>query len=178
MATRVPLRIRAKHEAGNLFTSLTIQLPQASKDAAPEKHSVRQFMYTAWPDFGVPKSANVLDDLISAVRRWNNEQGGGECPILVHCSAGVGRSVCEQILEYHVCLAGVRPLLTASAVSLPQGTYMVVDYGRYLQSQNLPFDKLDDWVKELRDQRHGMVQTLEQYAWCYFALGVCLIKHS
>jgi hypothetical protein len=51
---------------------------------------------------------------------------------------------------------------------------MVVDYGRYLQSQNIPVDKIDEWVKELRDQRHGMVQTLEQYAWCYFALGVCL----
>ena len=44
---------------------------------------------TSWPDHGVPDSATPLLLLRQkALRSWNNSQH----PILVHCSAGVGRT--------------------------------------------------------------------------------------
>lgn len=50
---------------------------------------------------------------------------------------------------------------------------MIIDFGRYMKAQSKPI-RVFDWVKELREQRAGMVQSEEQYSWCYYALGVCL----
>ena len=44
---------------------------------------------TSWPDHGVPEHATALLQLRKkALRSWND----GQHPILVHCSAGVGRT--------------------------------------------------------------------------------------
>ena len=49
------------------------------------------FHYTHWPDFGVPQNPDVFLEYLYAVRN-------GGClspdvgPVVVHCSAGIGRS--------------------------------------------------------------------------------------
>jgi receptor-type tyrosine-protein phosphatase beta len=50
---------------------------------------LRHFHFTTWPDFGVPNPPQTLARFVRAFR----ERIGPETrPIVVHCSAGVGRS--------------------------------------------------------------------------------------
>lgn len=60
------------------------------------------YLYVSWPDFGVPKSASAMLDFREHVlqRRdaavqslgssWTGPPGGP--PVVVHCSAGIGRT--------------------------------------------------------------------------------------
>lgn len=50
---------------------------------------MRHFHFTAWPDFGVPERPQVL---IKFVRAFRFRTPPDTRPVVVHCSAGVGRS--------------------------------------------------------------------------------------
>jgi len=54
-----------------------------------ESRKLPHFHYTAWPDFGVPREP---ESLVAFVRVVRSKCKKGRGPILVHCSAGVGRS--------------------------------------------------------------------------------------
>ena len=49
-----------------------------------------QYHFTSWPDHGVPKFATSLISFIRRVQKAHNKDDG--VPLLVHCSAGVGRT--------------------------------------------------------------------------------------
>lgn len=67
-----------------------------------ERREVCHYLYVSWPDFGVPKSASAMLDFREHVlqRReaavqslgssWTGPPGGP--PVVVHCSAGIGRT--------------------------------------------------------------------------------------
>lgn len=50
---------------------------------------IRHFHFTTWPDFGVPDPPTTL---IRFVRSFRDRVSTDHKPIVVHCSAGVGRS--------------------------------------------------------------------------------------
>ncbi|CAL1265790.1 unnamed protein product [Larinioides sclopetarius] len=104
-----------------------------------QSRTIRQFHFTDWPDQGVPKSGEGFIDFIGQVHK-TKEQFGQEGPITVHCSAGVGRT-------------GV--FITLSIVLERMQYEGVVDI---FQS-----------IRILRTQRPGMVQTEDQYQFCYRA---------
>ncbi len=60
--------------------------------------------FTAWPDHGVPRGTDDIVTLSNFIRRHYKESPK-EGPILIHCSAGVGRTgvvmgidfVCDQV---------------------------------------------------------------------------------
>lgn len=53
------------------------------------KRTVNQYHFTVWPDFGVPKEASAMIKFVRKIRRgFDSEEG----PMLIHCSAGVGRT--------------------------------------------------------------------------------------
>ena len=52
--------------------------------------SVTQYHFTSWPDHGVPRFATALISFIRRVQKAHNKDEG--IPLLVHCSAGVGRT--------------------------------------------------------------------------------------
>ena len=56
-----------------------------------QSRTVRQFQFTDWPEEGVPKSGEGFIEFLGQVHK-TKEQFGQEGPILVHCSAGVGRT--------------------------------------------------------------------------------------
>ena len=74
--------------------SLPITLPHTpvvSQTTQPDEKSlaVTQYHFTSWPDHGVPKFATSLISFIRRVQKAHNKDDS--VPLLVHCSAGVGR---------------------------------------------------------------------------------------
>ncbi|XP_075528367.1 tyrosine-protein phosphatase Lar isoform X4 [Dermacentor variabilis] len=104
-----------------------------------QSRTIRQFHFTDWPEQGVPKTSEGYLEFLGQVHK-TKEQFGQEGPITVHCSAGVGRT-------------GV--FITLSIVL------------ERLQSEGV----LDIFqtVRTLRTQRPGMVQSEDQYQFCYRA---------
>ena len=108
---------------------------------ARDGHSrtIRQFHFVDWPDQGVPRSGEAFIDFIGQVHK-TKEQFGQDGPITVHCSSGVGRT----------------------------GVFLALS----LVLDQMRFDGVSDLfsiVRTLRTQRPMMVQTEEQYTFCYKA---------
>ncbi|KAK6628641.1 Tyrosine-protein phosphatase 10D [Polyplax serrata] len=92
---------------------------------------IRHFHFTTWPDFGVPSPPQTL---VRFVRAFRERVGTEQKPIVVHCSAGVGRS----------------------------GTFIALD--RILQSMKTSDTvDIFGIVWQMRKERVWMVQTEQQY---------------
>ena len=111
-----------------------------SQDSA--ERTVCQFHYTTWPDHGVPPHVQPILELVRLMR---DVQPTEARPILVHCSAGCGRT----------------------------GTICSIDYvWALLRTGKLDEDFcLYDILVDMRKQRIAMVQTYEQYVLCYHAVA-------
>ncbi|KAG2453158.1 hypothetical protein HYH02_002484 [Chlamydomonas schloesseri] len=140
-------------------TQLAVLLSPAAAAAAaaeqpPREVPVLHLRYNAWPDHGTPADSGAirsLCDLLAPVR----EAGRG---VVVHCSAGIGRTgtfVAIDVMRRRL------QVLAAAAAAAP-GT---VSAAAVQAALDLP-----ELVHSLRRQRCGMVQTFEQYAFCYQAL--------
>ena len=68
-----------------MFYALFLQ-----KSDPEHERTVTHMLYTAWPDHGVPRNAMSLISFIHRVRR--EHPVSLTTPLLVHCSAGVGRT--------------------------------------------------------------------------------------
>uniref|UniRef100_A0A8C1XSC0 Receptor-type tyrosine-protein phosphatase epsilon n=1 Tax=Cyprinus carpio TaxID=7962 RepID=A0A8C1XSC0_CYPCA len=97
---------------------------------------VRQFHFHGWPEIGIPTEGKGMIDIIAAVQK--QQQQSGNHPIVVHCSAGAGR--------------------TGTFIALSNILERVKAEGLLDVFQT---------VKSLRMQRPHMVQTVEQYDFCY-----------
>ncbi|XP_078109105.1 tyrosine-protein phosphatase non-receptor type 3 isoform X2 [Sander vitreus] len=95
-----------------------------------EERAVTHLQYVAWPDHGVPDDPSDFLLFISSVR----ERRRGEEPLMVHCSAGIGRT----------------------------GVLITMETALTLLDEGRPMFPLDV-VKTLRDQRAMMVQTTCQF---------------
>ncbi|XP_057279058.1 tyrosine-protein phosphatase non-receptor type 3 isoform X6 [Pezoporus wallicus] len=95
-----------------------------------QHHTVTHLQYVAWPDHGVPDDSMDFLEFVTCMRpkRVKNE------PVLVHCSAGIGRTGVLVTMETAMCLI----------------------------ERNQPVYPLDI-VRKMRDQRAMMVQTSSQY---------------
>ncbi|XP_041505170.1 tyrosine-protein phosphatase non-receptor type 4 isoform X3 [Microtus oregoni] len=96
-----------------------------------ESRQLTQIQYTAWPDHGVPDDSSDFLDFVCHVR---NKRAGKEEPIVVHCSAGIGRTGVLITMETAMCL-----------IECNQPIYPL------------------DIVRTMRDQRAMMIQTPSQY---------------
>ncbi|XP_053777898.1 tyrosine-protein phosphatase non-receptor type 3 isoform X3 [Desmodus rotundus] len=95
-----------------------------------EEHTVTHLQYVAWPDHGVPDDSSDFLEFVNYVRSLRVDAE----PVLVHCSAGIGRTGVLVTMETAMCLI----------------------------ERNLPVYPLDI-VRKMRDQRAMMVQTSSQY---------------
>ena len=59
---------------------------------------VHHFHYISWPDFGVPSDPRSLIKFVQHIRNILRPQHT-KSPIVVHCSAGVGRSGTYMALD-------------------------------------------------------------------------------
>merc|ERR1711884_758148 len=76
----------------------------SKKEMATLERTVYQYHFTAWPDHGVPLHALPLVSFVrnsSAAANTPSADLGGDPPgpIVVHCSAGVGRTGCYVVVD-------------------------------------------------------------------------------
>ncbi|XP_036409560.1 receptor-type tyrosine-protein phosphatase F isoform X5 [Megalops cyprinoides] len=108
------------------------------KNGSSEKREVRQFQFMAWPDHGVPEYPTPILAFLRRVKACNPADAG---PMVVHCSAGVGRTGCLIVIE-----AMLERMKHEKTVDI---------YGH---------------VTCMRSQRNYMVQTEDQYIFIHEAL--------
>ncbi|XP_041923021.1 protein tyrosine phosphatase receptor type Ma isoform X10 [Alosa sapidissima] len=126
-----------------LLSEYVIRTFAVEKRGAHEIREIRQFHFTGWPDHGVPYHATGL---LGFVRRVKSKSPANAGPMVVHCSAGAGRTGCFIVIDIMLDMAE------------REG---VVD--------------IYNCVRELRSRRVNMVQTEEQYVFIHDAiLEACL----
>nr|XP_032830514.1 tyrosine-protein phosphatase non-receptor type 2 [Petromyzon marinus] len=111
---------------------------------AGETRKVLHFHYTMWPDFGVPESPTHFLDFLFRVRAsasLSPELG----PLVVHCSAGIGRSGTFCLVD--TCLALVER--TREGLVPPDVRQVLL---------------------QMRHARMGLIQTPEQLRFSYLAI--------
>ena len=112
--------VTARKDVYSLLLTL-ISDCQVSGESADDEGllAVIQYHFTSWPDHGVPKFATSLISFIRRVQKAHSKESG--VPLLVHCSAGVGRTgtfilldiLLERLrenssLNVYECLANLR----------------------------------------------------------------------
>lgn len=153
---------------------------------------ITQVHYSSWPDFGAPASPGQLLALVElsnqmqrasssstqSPRSSEPESDEAARPMLVHCSAGCGRtgtfctvdSVIDMLKrQRREIKSGITPMEVTDSV---QGDYVgngkqrseSVD-GEWIFNQDV--DLVEKTVEDFRSQRLSMVQSLRQYVLCY-----------
>ncbi|XP_061826009.1 tyrosine-protein phosphatase non-receptor type 5-like [Nerophis lumbriciformis] len=108
-----------------------------------EDRSLRQYWYTSWPDQKTPDKAPPLLELVQEVERAREEAPPTSGPVIVHCSAGIGRTGCfiaTSILCKQLRMEGAVDILGTTC--------------------------------QLRLDRGGMIQTCEQYQFVHHVLSL------
>ena len=79
-----------KEETFDMYVVRTLKLNNLEKK---DERIVYQFHFTGWPDHGVPDISNgKVFEIFCEINKKVDELNKGKDPIIVHCSAGVGRT--------------------------------------------------------------------------------------
>ncbi|KAK5609036.1 Tyrosine-protein phosphatase non-receptor type 1 [Crenichthys baileyi] len=121
----------------------TVRQLELENLSTQQTREILHFHYTTWPDFGVPESPASFLNFLFKVREsgcLNSEHG----PVVVHCSAGIGRS----------------------------GTFCLVDTCLLLMSlrKDPSSVRIRDVLLEMRRYRMGLIQTADQLRFSYLAV--------
>ncbi|XP_064604746.1 receptor-type tyrosine-protein phosphatase U-like [Liolophura sinensis] len=118
------------------FVIRVLQLRHANEKGRTK--TVKQFHFTSWPDHGVPSFATPLLNFREKILTARSPLKG---PVVVHCSAGIGRT----------------------------GTFIGLDY-LINQAKKEGHVDVPACVTLMRKQRVNMIQTQEQYQFLHEAL--------
>ncbi|CEP11418.1 hypothetical protein [Parasitella parasitica] len=125
---------------------------EISKDDQ-EPRFIQHLQYKGWQDYGVPDNPIGTLELVTLAQEWQSKLGHSTDigPMIVHCSAGCGRTGAFCTIE---------TLMTR----LSDTNYLTKE------EQAGKLDLVFQTVSKLREQRVSMVQTLRQYVFCYEAI--------
>ncbi|KAK0394530.1 hypothetical protein QR680_000793 [Steinernema hermaphroditum] len=116
-----------------------------------ERRTIYHFQFLGWPDHGCPSDSKMVLDFLDQVNECRDTHCPKTGPIVVHCSAGIGRT----------------------------GTFIVIDIliNQIKRiGSNCQID-ISNTVKMVREQRSGMVQTEHQYRFLYRAIA-CFMEST
>lgn len=120
-----------------------------------ESREICHFWYNTWPDHGVPRDdegvmqAGPLVTMMEEVRSYRRRKDNCEAPLLVHCSAGIGRT----------------------------GTLIAIDQAMTAMTQSAHVD-IVGLIGRCREDRMAMVQETAQYKFAYQACIEYATKHK
>ena len=115
-----------------------------------ENFEVKQMHILCWQDHGMPNEQNLANDIFYKMidyikkERENEDNNNIKAPIVVHCSAGVGR--------------------TGTVIAI----YVIILCLEYLKKYKLPLImNVFNVVRKLREQRYSLVTDTDQYQFIY-----------
>ena len=107
---------------------------------------IKQIHIICWPDHGMPKNQSLAIEIVDTMINYIKIERGSEnkAPIVVHCSAGVGR--------------------TGTVIA----TSVIILCLEYLKKLNKPLImNVFNVVRKLREQRYSLVTDTDQYKFIY-----------
>ncbi|XP_043104851.1 tyrosine-protein phosphatase non-receptor type 4 isoform X3 [Puntigrus tetrazona] len=128
-ATYGGFQVSCQTEEGN--TAFLVRDMTLTHIESGESRELTQIQYLAWPDHGVPDDSTDFLDFVALVR---SKRAGKDEPVVVHCSAGIGRTGVLITMETAMCL-----------MECGQPVYPL------------------EIVRTMRDQRAMMIQTPSQF---------------
>ncbi|KAK5190929.1 phosphotyrosine-specific ptp2-like protein [Exophiala xenobiotica] len=145
---------------------------------------ITQVQYEDWPDFGAPASPMELLGLVEQVNKYirgsaspssvvapDEAAPAGSRPIVVHCSAGCGRTGTFCTID------SVIDMLKKQRISHEGGDdKMDVDGGDWVDRDDV--DLVAKTVDDFRRQRLSMVQNLRQFVLCYESILQWLVQQE
>ncbi|KAL8707376.1 MAG: hypothetical protein Q9220_007600 [cf. Caloplaca sp. 1 TL-2023] len=156
---------------------VVIRKMMLSHDAQPyaPMREITQVQYTSWPDFGAPAHPLHVLGLVEQCNEAVQNYGGsvniggpaleGERPIVVHCSAGCGRTGTFCTVDSVVDI-----MKRQHRFNLKQAGVDIMDVDQSAKPSWMTSEQEDLIVKVVEDfrlQRLSMVQTLRQFVLCY-----------
>lgn len=126
------------------YDSIIIRTLKIYKDQK-ELREVVQIQLTDWPDHSPPQNPSHLYSLIEYV-----DKGKTLGPVIVHCSAGNGRTGCF-----------------ISIYNIVQCLRLLKEINQELQQNVKPFFSVFNICRKLREQRQGIITSAEQYKFVY-----------
>lgn len=167
-----PSDVKSPASAPSNITVRHLALSHSSHPFQPMRE-ITQIQYADWPDFGAPASPLELLELVEQVNKYirasspserssNEIAPEGQRPVLVHCSAGCGRTGTFCTID------SVIDMLKRQKIS--RGGHgndrMDIDGGDDWVSRD-DVDLVAKTVDDFRHQRLSMVQNLRQFVLCY-----------